>query len=100
MNKHSHETKSDRVHIADDVSAVITSATNAVGDHLAGASKSVDATLDKVRTAALSVREKTIKVAKTTHAAVQKNPYPAIAIGIGAGVLIGMIIGRRKQNRS
>lgn len=33
--------------------------------------------------------------AKTTHSAIQANPYQSLAIAAGVGVLIGILAGRR-----
>jgi ElaB/YqjD/DUF883 family membrane-anchored ribosome-binding protein len=41
------------------------------------------------------VREKAVAGAKATDQAVRENPYQAVAIGVGVGVILGYLIARR-----
>lgn len=45
------------------------------------------------------LRDKAVAVAKTTDKAVNEHPYQAITIALGAGALIGLLIGRKSCNK-
>ncbi len=34
--------------------------------------------------------------AKSTDTSIRENPYPSLAIAVGVGVLVGVLVGRRK----
>ena len=49
----------------------------------------------KLADAEAAVRESTRQMAKATDHYVHENPWKAIGIAAGAGLLVGMLIGRR-----
>ena len=49
----------------------------------------------KLADAEAALRESTRQVAKATDHYVHENPWKAIGIAAGAGLLVGMLIGRR-----
>ncbi|MEY5099720.1 MAG: hypothetical protein RJA36_2439 [Pseudomonadota bacterium] len=49
----------------------------------------------KLADAEAAVREKTRQVAKATDIYVHENPWKAIGIAAGVGVVVGLLIGRR-----
>ena len=44
-----------------------------------------------------SVRQKVIAGARYTDEAIRENPYQALAITLGVGVLVGVLLGRRSK---
>ncbi len=46
-----------------------------------------------------NVRNKLMTTAKGTHKAVKENPYKAIAIAAGVGVLVGFFLARRGSGK-
>ncbi len=40
-------------------------------------------------------RERVVAGAKCTDTAIRENPYQALAIAVGAGLLVGVLLGRR-----
>jgi ElaB/YqjD/DUF883 family membrane-anchored ribosome-binding protein len=44
-------------------------------------------------------RQKVVAGAKYTDAKIRENPYPSIAIALGAGLLAGVLLGRRGNSR-
>ena len=42
-------------------------------------------------------RKKVVAGAKYTDTAIRENPYQAIAIAVGAGLLVGVLLGRRSK---
>lgn len=42
------------------------------------------------------LKEKTVKAAHTTDHAIREHPYQSIGIACGVGLLIGILVGRRR----
>jgi ElaB/YqjD/DUF883 family membrane-anchored ribosome-binding protein len=42
-------------------------------------------------------RKKLVDGAKSTDAAIRANPYQSLAIALGVGVLLGVLVGRRSK---
>ena len=42
-------------------------------------------------------KKKVVAGAKYTDTAIRENPYQALAIALGVGVLIGVLVGRRTK---
>jgi ElaB/YqjD/DUF883 family membrane-anchored ribosome-binding protein len=42
-------------------------------------------------------RKKVVAGAKHTDAAIRENPYQALAIALGLGLLLGVVVGRRNK---
>jgi len=42
-------------------------------------------------------RKKVVAGAKYTDAAIRENPYQSLAIALGVGVLVGVLVGRRSK---
>lgn len=49
----------------------------------------------KIEQARIAVGEKTRQAADATHAYVKENPWKAVGVGAGAGVLLGLLLRRR-----
>jgi ElaB/YqjD/DUF883 family membrane-anchored ribosome-binding protein len=44
-----------------------------------------------------TTRKKVVEGAKSTDAAIRANPYQSLAIALGVGVLLGVLVGRRSK---
>ena len=44
-----------------------------------------------------ATRKKVVDGAKSTDAAIRANPYQSLAIALGVGVLVGVLVGRRSK---
>jgi len=42
-------------------------------------------------------RQKVVAGAKTADEAIRENPYQSLAIALGVGVLVGVLVGRRNE---
>ena len=56
---------------------------------LASALESAKATYERLK-------DKTVKAAQTTDHAIREHPYQSIGIACGVGLLIGILVGRRR----
>jgi ElaB/YqjD/DUF883 family membrane-anchored ribosome-binding protein len=59
----------------------------------------IGSVLEQGKELAGNVRNKVLTTAKNTHKAVQENPYKAIAIAAGVGVLVGIFLARRGSSK-
>jgi ElaB/YqjD/DUF883 family membrane-anchored ribosome-binding protein len=92
MSKH---TESDASHLAEDARALIAATADVAGEKVGEARKRLAAALERAKEIAGTVRDKAVAGAKATDEAVREHPYQAIAIGVGVGVLVGYLLGRR-----
>lgn len=73
--------------------------TDSVSEHSAAALSALrerfDATQERFTAAYDEVKNKAIAGARCTDAAIRDNPYQLLAIALGVGVVVGVLIGRR-----
>ena len=65
------------------------------GEKVGEARKRLSAALERAREIAGEVRDKAVAGAKVADKAVHEHPYQAIAIGVGAGAIIGYLPARQ-----
>src|SRR3984957_12967113 len=95
MEKNKHATNHDAGALAENARALMAATADVAGEKVGEARERLSAALDSAKEMAGNIRDKTVAGAKVTDQAVRKHPYKALAIGIGAGVLIGFLAGRR-----
>jgi len=74
--------------MTDSVSEHSSEAVEALRQRFAAAQERFAETYEKAKT-------KIVAGAKATDATIRENPYQSIAIAVGVGLLLGMLIGRR-----
>lgn len=100
MNQPNQTTRNNPDTLAEDARELMAATADVAGDKVASARQRLAAALDRAKQIAGTVRDKAVAGAKVTDQAVRENPYQAIAIGVGVGVLVGYFIGRRgSRNR-
>jgi ElaB/YqjD/DUF883 family membrane-anchored ribosome-binding protein len=95
MNKPNHSTSHDPGTLAEDARDLLAATADVAGEKIGDARKRLAAALERGREIAGNVRDKAVAGAKVADQAVRENPYQAIAIGVGVGVLVGYILARR-----
>lgn len=88
MNKHTQETSNDCGSLVEDARALMAATVDVAGEKVVEARKRLAAALE-------NARDKVVRGAKAVDETVHENPYQAIAIGVGAGVVIGYLLARR-----
>jgi len=88
MCKNTQETSNDMGSLAEDARALIAATADVAGEKVAEARKRLAVALE-------CAKEKAVRGAKAVDAAVHEHPYQAIAIGVGAGAIIGYLLARR-----
>lgn len=95
MNKETQAIRNDLGTVTEDARALLTATADVAGEKVGDARKRLAAALDSAKEIAANVRDKAVAGAKVADQTVRENPYQAIAIGVGVGVLVGYLIGRR-----
>ena len=54
-----------------------------------------DAAQERLGALCACAKQKVVAGAKCTDAAIRANPYQSLAIAVGAGLLLGVVLGRR-----
>jgi ElaB/YqjD/DUF883 family membrane-anchored ribosome-binding protein len=83
--------------LADDAQNLIDATADVAGEKVEEARNRLAAALERGKELYGIVRDKAVQGAKVTDQAVRENPYQAIAIGVGVGVIIGFLLGRRNS---
>jgi ElaB/YqjD/DUF883 family membrane-anchored ribosome-binding protein len=95
MSKETQTTGNDMGQLAEDARALMTATADVAGEKVGEARKRLAAALESAKHIAANVRDKAVAGAKVADQTVRENPYQAIAIGVGVGVLVGYLLGRR-----
>jgi len=97
MSKETEAIGNDLGTLAEDARALMAATADVAGEKVGDARKRLAAALERGKVIAGNVRDKAVAGAKATDVAVREHPYQAIAIGIGVGVVLGYLIGRRSS---
>ena len=81
--------------LTEDARELMAATSDVAAEKVSTARKRLAAALEGSKEIAGNVRDKTVAGAKLTDQAIRANPYQALAIGVGFGVLVGYLIGRR-----
>ena len=91
--------------LLDDLRTLVSDAEKMVGDSLSEhSSDAISALRARYETAQERLgefyegaRQKVVAGAKSTDEAIRANPYQSLAIALGAGLLLGVLLGRRSK---
>jgi ElaB/YqjD/DUF883 family membrane-anchored ribosome-binding protein len=100
MNKQKESTAGDMSELAEDARALMAATADVAGEKVSEARKRLAAALERGKEIASDVRDKAVKSAKVVDQKVRENPYQAVAMGVGVGVLIGYFAARRCSRNS
>ena len=102
MEKNRHAHKNDRNDIgtlAEDAHALMVATADVAGEKVGEARERLAAALESAKEMAGDIRDKAVAGAKVADKAVRQSPYKALAIGIGAGLLVGFLAGRQTSRK-
>jgi len=97
MSKETQTIGNDTGQLAEDARALMAATADVAGDKVGEARKRLAAALERAREIGANVRDKAVAGAKVADQTVREHPYQAIAIGVGVGVLVGYLLGRRSS---
>jgi ElaB/YqjD/DUF883 family membrane-anchored ribosome-binding protein len=66
-------------------------------EKLAELRERLNAAIESARVAARRLEEKTVAAAKATDRVIREHPYQTVGIAFGVGILIGVLLGRRRD---
>lgn len=95
MNTQTQAIRADMGQLTDEARALLTATADVAGEKVVEARQRLNAALERGKEMYGQVRQQAIQGAKAADQAVHEHPYPAIAIGVGIGALIGYLISRR-----
>ena len=95
MNKQTQAIYNDMEQLAQDANALIAVTADVAGDRVGEARKRLAYALDRAKDIYSMAREKATEGSRAADLAVHDNLYQAVAIGIGAGILIGFLAATR-----
>jgi ElaB/YqjD/DUF883 family membrane-anchored ribosome-binding protein len=82
--------------VVHDGEEVLRAGVDELGEKSAAARARLSDALESARETLERIQKKTIAGAKATDRAVRENPYQSMGIAFGAGILIGLLLMRRK----
>jgi ElaB/YqjD/DUF883 family membrane-anchored ribosome-binding protein len=100
MNKQKEPASNDMGALAEDARALMAATADVAGEKVNEARKRLAAALERAKEIAGDVRDKAVEGAKVVDQKVRENPYQAVALGVGVGVLIGYLAARRCSRNS
>jgi ElaB/YqjD/DUF883 family membrane-anchored ribosome-binding protein len=95
MNTHTPADSNDIGTIVEDARDLLAATADVAGEKVGDARKRLAAALERGKEIAGNVRDKAVAGAKIADQSIRENPYQAVAVGIGVGVLVGYLLGRR-----
>jgi ElaB/YqjD/DUF883 family membrane-anchored ribosome-binding protein len=98
MSKQTQATGEETGQLAEDARALMAATADVGGEKVADARRRLAAALERAKEFAGRVRDRAVEGAKAADEAVHEHPYQAIAIGVGLGMIIGYLLGRRNRD--
>lgn len=99
MKKHTLIPRDEMEAMAEDARALIAATADIAGEKITEARKRLTAAIergkDKYQELYDDVREKAVDGTKAADVAVRENPYQAVAIGVGVGAMVGLLLASR-----
>jgi len=97
MSKPTEATHNDLGTLAEDARALMAATADVAGEKVGDARKRLASALESAKNMAGVVRDKAVAGAKAADQTVRDNPYQAIAIGVGVGLIVGFLLGSRRS---
>jgi ElaB/YqjD/DUF883 family membrane-anchored ribosome-binding protein len=95
MSKETKTHTHDMGQLAEDAQALMAATADVAGEKVGEARKRLASALETAKEIAASVRDRAVAGAKAADETVRENPYQAIAIGVGVGMVAGYLLARR-----
>ncbi len=92
MSKHKKASAKNVGAIIEHAQDLLTVTAGVAGDNVAEARKRLSEALEQGREVYEEVREQAVSRAKAAHKFIRNNPYAALGIGLGIGVIIGFFM--------
>jgi ElaB/YqjD/DUF883 family membrane-anchored ribosome-binding protein len=100
MEKSTEAITTELAQIAEHARELVSATADVAGDKVGEARKRLMSALENSKELCNKVREKTVEGAKVADVVIRENPYQAIAIALGVGVVLGYVVSRRSCGRN
>jgi ElaB/YqjD/DUF883 family membrane-anchored ribosome-binding protein len=100
MNKQTQAIRNDMGTLAEDARALMTATADVAGEKVGEARKRLAAALESGKDLYGQVRDKAVEGAKATDQVVRENPYQAIGLAFGVGLIFGALAARQRARNS
>ena len=95
MKNQTQAISNDMNQLAEDASALMAATADVAGEQVREARKRLTNALERAKDIYGRVCEKEVEGVEAAYEAMHKHPYSAIAIGLGIGALIGLLVTHR-----
>jgi ElaB/YqjD/DUF883 family membrane-anchored ribosome-binding protein len=99
MNKYNHPSRHETTSLVEDAGALLSATADVAGEKVGEARKRLAVALEGTKEMAINIRNKAVAGAKATDKIVHEHPYKSIAVMLGVGALIGVILARRNTSK-
>lgn len=82
--------------LMEDAEALLRATADVAGEKVMEARNRLSAAIDKGKEAFEVVQQRAIAGAKATDLVIRENPYKALGIALGTGLLVGYLLARRR----
>ena len=99
MKTHTNATHQDREtgeHLMEDAQALLAATAHVAEEKVTEARHRLSAAIEKGKVALQAVQDRAIAGAKATDVVIRENPYQAMGVALGVGVVIGYLLARRR----
>jgi ElaB/YqjD/DUF883 family membrane-anchored ribosome-binding protein len=90
------KTTADAGQLVEDAEELLAATAHIAEAKVLAARERLSAALESGREMLDDLKDKTIAGAKATDETIRENPYQSIGVAFGAGILLGLLLGRRK----
>jgi ElaB/YqjD/DUF883 family membrane-anchored ribosome-binding protein len=95
-HSHTHKERETVENLMEDAQALLSATASVAEEKVVEARRRLSAAIEKGKDALHTVQQSVVSGAKATDEAIHENPYKAMGIALGAGVLLGIILARRR----
>jgi ElaB/YqjD/DUF883 family membrane-anchored ribosome-binding protein len=93
------ENQQENENLVEDAQALLSATAQVGGEKIDQARKRLAAAIEKAKEAWSNVQDKAVAGAKATDKAIRANPYQAVGVAVGVGLLVGYLLGRRCSSK-
>ena len=97
LNKPSQAIENDLDQLAHDTATLLAATADMADERIGDARRRLSSMLGRGRELCDRVRDKAFQGTKAADCAMHRNLYQSIAIGVGAGVVLGILLATRKR---